>query len=52
MMNLYLSPEQLDKLAERLVDIVDEYEGFGGMEAELLKKRVSGPVADRSGTGF
>jgi hypothetical protein len=25
------------KLAERLVDIVNEYEGLGGMEAELLK---------------
>jgi hypothetical protein len=27
----------LIKLAERLVDIVNEYEGLGGMEAELLK---------------
>jgi hypothetical protein len=42
----------LIKLAEGLVDIVNEYEGLGGMEAELLKNEFSGPVADRLGTVF
>jgi hypothetical protein len=38
MMNLYLSPEQLDKLAERQVDIVNQYEALGAWKPSFCLK--------------
>jgi hypothetical protein len=33
-----MNDEQAEMLAEKLIDIVDEYEGLGIGEAELMKK--------------